>query len=172
MAAHPQAHPVAAGGAGGLALGASRGRLLRLIFAECVVLAGAGGILGAALAAAGLALIKRLMTIDSQGVFRIVFGESVLPRASEVGLDIRLVVMAWLVTGIATLAFGLLPAVRLSRTNHLEAMGSRGAGAARTGHARAECSRDRASGDGDDAARRRRAARHQLRQARRGGQGL
>jgi putative ABC transport system permease protein len=114
-----------------LALGASRGRLLRLIFAECVVLAGAGGILGAALAAAGLALIKRLMTIDSQGVFRIVFGESVLPRASEVGLDFRLVVMAALVTGIATLAFGLLPAVRLSRTNHLEAMGSRGAGASR-----------------------------------------
>ena len=95
------------------------------------MLAGAGGILGAALAAAGLALIKRLMTIDAQGVFRIVFGESVLPRASEVGLDIRLVVMACLVTGIATLAFGLLPAVRLSRTNHLEAMGSRGAGAAR-----------------------------------------
>ena len=114
-----------------LALGASRGRLLRLIFVECLVLAGAGGILGAALAAAGLALIKRLMTIDAQGVFRIVFGESVLPRASEVGLDIRLVVMACLVTGIATLAFGLLPAVRLSRTNHLEAMGSRGAGAAR-----------------------------------------
>jgi putative ABC transport system permease protein len=114
-----------------LALGASRGRLVRLMFAECVVLAGVGGILGAAVAAIGLALIKRLMTIDAQGVFRIVFGESVLPRAGEVALDLRLVVMACLVTGIATLAFGLLPAVRLSRTNQLEAMGSRGAGAAR-----------------------------------------
>ena len=68
-----------------LALGASRGRLLRLIFVECLVLAGAGGILGAALAAAGLALIKRLMTIDAQGVFRIVFGESVLPEGQRGG---------------------------------------------------------------------------------------
>jgi putative ABC transport system permease protein len=114
-----------------LALGAGRGRLLRLILAECLVLAGAGGILGAAIAAIGLALIKRLMTIDSQGVFRILFGEGVLPRASEVGLDLRLAAMACLVTAIATVAFGLLPAVRLSRANHLDAMGSRGGGAAR-----------------------------------------
>jgi putative ABC transport system permease protein len=114
-----------------LALGASRGRLLRLVLAESLVLATAGGILGTAVAAAGLALIKRLMTIDAQGVFRIVFGESVLPRASEVGLDVRLVVMACVVTGLATLCFGLLPAIRLSRTNHVGAMGSRGVDVAR-----------------------------------------
>ena len=114
-----------------LALGASRWRLLRLVLAECLVLAGAGGLLGVALAAAGLALIKRLLTIDAQGVFRIVFGESILPRANEVGLDLGFVAMACAVTGIATISFGLLPAVRLSRTNHLEALGSRGGGSAR-----------------------------------------
>jgi putative ABC transport system permease protein len=114
-----------------LALGASRGRLLRLVAAECLVLAGAGGILGSAVAATSLALIKRLMTIEAQGVFRRVFGESVLPRANEVGLDLRLVAMACAVTAIAALSFGLLPAVRLSRTNFLEGMGSRGVGATR-----------------------------------------
>jgi putative ABC transport system permease protein len=114
-----------------VALGASRGRLLRLILTECLILAGAGGVLGAALGAVGLSLIKRLLTIDAQGVFRIVFGENILPRSNEVGIDLRLFAIAFAVAGIATLAFGLLPALQLARTNQLEAMGSRGAGSAR-----------------------------------------
>jgi putative ABC transport system permease protein len=114
-----------------VALGASRWRLLRLILTECLILAGAGGVLGAVLGAVGLSLIKRLLTIDAQGVFRIVLGENVLPRANEAGIDLRLFTIAFVLAGITTLAFGLLPAVRLARTNQLQAMGSRGVGSAK-----------------------------------------
>jgi putative ABC transport system permease protein len=109
-----------------LALGASRGQLLRLVMVENLLLAAMGGLLGVVLAAAVLSLIKRLMTIDAQGVFRIVFGDSILPRASEVGVDLGLVTMSCLITATATLMVGLLPAVQLSRTRHVEALGSRG----------------------------------------------
>jgi putative ABC transport system permease protein len=115
-----------------LALGASRGRLLRLIITECLILAGAGGVLGAALGAAGISLIKRLATIDAQGVFRIVFGETILPRANELEIDLRFFGIAFAVAVITTFAFGLLPALRLSRTNQLQAIGSRGTGTARS----------------------------------------
>ena len=66
-----------------LALGASRWQLMRQILAECVVLAAAGGAIGAAVAAAGVSAIKWLATVDAQGVFRIVFGENLLPRATK-----------------------------------------------------------------------------------------
>ena len=55
-----------------VALGASRWQLLRQILAECAVLATAGGIIGAALGAAGVSLVKRLAIVEAQGVFRIV----------------------------------------------------------------------------------------------------
>jgi putative ABC transport system permease protein len=113
-----------------LALGASRGRLVRQILAECVVLALAGGVIGAALGAAGIALVKRLATIDAEGVFRIVFGANILPRAHEVGIDLRLFGITSAIVVITTLMFGLLPALHLSRPN-LQAIGSRGAGTAR-----------------------------------------
>ena len=80
-----------------LALGAGRGRIVRQVLAECLVLSLAGGALGAALAAGGVAIVKRLATIDSEGVFRIVIGQSLLPRASEVSVDGRLLLaaLAW-----------------------------------------------------------------------------
>jgi putative ABC transport system permease protein len=113
-----------------LALGASRGRLVRQILVECTVLALAGGVIGAALGAAGIALVKRLATIEAEGVFRIVFGANILPRANEVGIDLRLFGITCAIVVITTLVFGLLPALHLSRPN-LQAIGSRGAGTAR-----------------------------------------
>lgn len=113
-----------------LALGASRGRLVRQVLAECVVLALAGAIVGAALGAAGVSLVKRLATVDAQGVFRIVFGSNILPRANEIGIDLRMFGIALALAGVTTLVFGLLPALHMSRTD-LQAVGSRGAGAAR-----------------------------------------
>ena len=114
-----------------LALGASRWQLVRQILAECAVLAAAGGAIGAGLGAAGVSAIKRLATVDAQGVFRIVFGENLLPRANEVGIDVPLFGITFAVAVITTFAFGLLPALHLSRSNQLQALGSRAGGTTR-----------------------------------------
>ena len=112
-----------------LALGASRWQLVRQILAECVVLAAAGGSIGAGLAAAGVAAIKWLATVDAQGVFRIVFGDNLLPRAHEVGIDLQLFGITFAVAVITTFAFGVLPALHLSRSSQLQSIGSRAVGA-------------------------------------------
>jgi putative ABC transport system permease protein len=111
-----------------LALGASRWQLARQILAECVVLAAAGGAIGAGLGAAGVSAIKWLATVDAQGVFRIVFGDNLLPRANEVGIDLRLFGITLAVAVITTFAFALLPALHLSRSEQLQTIGSRGGG--------------------------------------------
>jgi putative ABC transport system permease protein len=114
-----------------LALGASRWHLVRQILAECVVLAAVGGAIGAGLGAAGVSAIKWLATVDAQGVFRIVFGENLLPRANEVGIDLPLFAITFAVAGLSMFAFGLLPALHLSRLNQLPALGSRAGGTTR-----------------------------------------
>jgi predicted permease len=108
-----------------LTLGASRWQLVRQILVECVVLAVGGGAIGAGLAAAGVSTIKWLATVDAQGVFRIVFGENLLPRANEVSIGVPLLCITVAVAVITTFAFGLLPALHLSRSNQLQAIGSR-----------------------------------------------
>jgi putative ABC transport system permease protein len=113
------------------ALGASRGRIVRQILTECLVLAITGGAFGAAIGAAGVMAIKQLATIESQGVFRIVMGGSVLPRMQEVGIDPRFFAMAFAFSALACVLFGLLPALHLSTTNSLAAIGTRGGGTAR-----------------------------------------
>ncbi len=114
-----------------LALGASRGRIVRQILTECLVLAITGGALGAALGAAGVMAIKQLATVEAQGVFRIVMGSSVLPRVQEVGIDPRFFAIAFGFSTLACVLFGLLPALHLSATSSLRAIGTRGGGTAR-----------------------------------------
>ena len=77
--------------------------------------------------AAGVSLIKNLATIDAQGVFRFGAG-NLLPRINEVGVDWSVLGIALGLSILASLLFGVLPALHLSRTNHLQAMGSRGVG--------------------------------------------
>jgi putative ABC transport system permease protein len=114
-----------------VAVGASRSRIARLAMAESLVLATAGGALGALVGAAGVTLVKQLATIEAPGIFRLVFGATLLPRANEVGVDLRVLGIAFGTAALASVVFGVLPALHLSRTTHLEAMGSRGSGTGR-----------------------------------------
>jgi predicted permease len=85
-----------------LALGASRRRILRQFLMEPVVLAGLGGILGALLAVAGLALLKR--------------SDAGLPRLHEIALDPRALAFTIAATAVAALISGLPSAWRRART--------------------------------------------------------
>jgi predicted permease len=113
-----------------LAIGASRARIMRQIMTECLVLAIAGGALGSLLAASGIALVKQLATVEAPGIFRLMFGATILPRAREVGIDINVFGIALSIAAVTSIVFGALPALHLSRTHHVHAMGSRGSGTA------------------------------------------
>ena len=120
-----------------LAVGASRGRVMRQIMTECLVLAAIGGAAGAALGAAGVGLIKQLATIDAQGVFRIVFGSHLVPRLHEIAVDGQVLMIALALSAIASVLFGVVPSWHLSRVNQLLALGNRtGSGSRRETHAR------------------------------------
>jgi putative ABC transport system permease protein len=98
-----------------LALGASRARLLRQLLTESVVLALVGGVLGIGLARLGLRTLVAL-------------AGSSLPRADTIGLDPAVLAFTIVVSLVTGLAFGLLPALRVSRSNTAEALrdGARG----------------------------------------------
>jgi putative ABC transport system permease protein len=112
-----------------MALGAGRARIVRQLLAECGVLALAGGALGAIIGAAGVALVRHLATVEADGIFRLVFGGSILPRGEEVVISARVLLIALSLSMAASVAFGLLPALQLSRTRQTPLQsGSRGAG--------------------------------------------
>jgi predicted permease len=113
-----------------LAIGASRGRVVRQIMTECLVLAAAGGTLGAVVGAAGVAMVKRLATVEAPGIFGLMFGSTILPRAHEVRVDVTILAIAFGIAAVTSVVFGLLPALHLSRTRQIRAIGpgARGAG--------------------------------------------
>jgi len=105
-----------------LALGASRGRLVRQLLTESVLLAAVGGALGVALAWAGLRLLIGLAPAD-------------VPRLDEVRID-GLVLAVTSAVALATgIVFGLVPALQASRPELAEALrDGRGGTASRRGH--------------------------------------
>ena len=100
-----------------LALGAGRARLLRQALVESSILAAAGGGLGLVLAVWG----SRAMVVTLSGSS---------PHAIDVRLDLPLMLIAVTVSAVAALAFGLLPALRLSSPQSADLMRQSGAGAA------------------------------------------
>jgi predicted permease len=100
------------------ALGASRGRLVRQLGAESLLLAGAGAAFGLALAYAGLRPVVALLP-ETGGV----------PRLDSVKLDLTPLAFTLLVTLGAGMLFGVAPALRAARVDLNESLkeGSRGA---------------------------------------------
>ncbi len=83
------------------ALGAGRGRMVRVVVTEVLVLALAGGLLGLALA---FGLLRVLPALAPAG----------LPRLAEVRLDGRAVAFTFALALLATSLAGLLPGLRVS----------------------------------------------------------
>ena len=104
------------------ALGAGRGRVVKQLLTESVVLACWGGALGVVAAYAALALLKRA-------------APTVLPRLDTVQVDGWVLAFALGVTIVTAVATGLLPALRAARPDLTDSLkeGTAGAG---TGHRR------------------------------------
>jgi len=102
------------------ALGADRWRVVRQLLTESVVLGLAGGALGACVAAWGTQAAIRLLP-------------EALPRAEDVGLDGHVLLFTFAISIIAAIAFGLVPALKMSRSGVQETLkeGGRGASAGR-----------------------------------------
>jgi putative ABC transport system permease protein len=93
-----------------LALGASRGRVIRQLFAESVLLSAAGAGLGVALAAyLADALVSQLSS-------------SINPVFLDVQIDARVLAFTALVTMFTTVMFGTMPAMWASRTEPTDAL--------------------------------------------------
>jgi putative ABC transport system permease protein len=86
------------------AIGAGRGRVIRQMLTESLVLSAAGTIAGTALAMVGVRMMLRL-------------GASKLPRLQTVPFDAHVLLFAIAVLGISAVAMGLAPAWRLSRVD-------------------------------------------------------
>jgi predicted permease len=86
------------------ALGAGRGRIIRQLVTESLVLALIGGTLGVALAVAGVRVLGNV-------------GAGDLPRAAEIRIDGVVLLYAFGVSTLAGLIFGLLPAIRATSKN-------------------------------------------------------
>src|SRR5207248_6853254 len=90
------------------ALGADRMALVRQLLTESVMLAVAGGVLGLALAQWS---VKTLLALNPN-----------LPRASEVGIDVTVMVFTLAISVVTGLLFGLAPALQTSHTNLQETL--------------------------------------------------
>jgi predicted permease len=105
------------------ALGAGRGRILRQLLTESVMLSLAGGVLGLAL---GLVGIRALLSINTAGL------PLVGLNGSAVGVDWRVVLYTLLVSIGTGVLFGLIPALHASRqdlvANMKESAGRSGTG--------------------------------------------
>ena len=103
------------------ALGVSGVRLALQFATEALVLVGAGGIIGLALAAAGMRFLTSLLRADM--VAR-------LPSLQGIGLNVRLVAFAIGVSLVAAVVFALTPVVRASMSERFAGLkdGSRGTG--------------------------------------------
>ncbi|MFZ0211513.1 MAG: ABC transporter permease [Candidatus Acidiferrales bacterium] len=93
-----------------LSLGASRGRLIRQVLTESVVLSGAGALLGVFFARWGSALLVRFVSTQENQVFL------------DVQMDGRVLAFTIGIAVLCGLLFGILPALRSTRVSAMSAM--------------------------------------------------
>jgi ABC-type antimicrobial peptide transport system permease subunit len=103
-----------------VAMGATRGRIVRQLVTESLVLALVGSAAGVLVARWLLPALLRLAPME-------------LPRKDEVGIDPTVLAFALLVAAVTGLLFGVLPAVRASRPDVVETIKSGGGGAGAAG---------------------------------------
>jgi predicted permease len=87
-----------------LALGATRGRIIRQLLTESVLVAFAGGALGLLIAAWGTGAMLKLLP-------------EALPRMDEIGVDGHVLAFTLGASLLAGILFGLAPALKISRTD-------------------------------------------------------
>ena len=104
-------------------LGATRGRLVRQLLTEGLLLSAAGSAAGVAVAWGAVRLLR-------------VFGPRDLPRLDEVALDARVLAVTAMIAVATGLAFALLPALRLTGGNAHEELRSGARQTSAAGHHR------------------------------------
>jgi putative ABC transport system permease protein len=97
------------------ALGAGRGRMVRQMLAESVLLAMLGGLLGAGLGLWGISGLIRLLPVD-------------IPRLAGVRVDGTVLLFTVLVSTLTGIVFGLAPAAQASRLAFVESLKESGRG--------------------------------------------
>ncbi len=91
------------------ALGARRGRIVRQLLTESVLLALAGGLIGTLLALQGLSLLLAI-------------GADSIPRVKEIKLDTTVLAFTLVVSFVTGLIFGIIPALQTSKPNLNESL--------------------------------------------------
>ena len=99
------------------ALGAGKSRLIRQLLTESILLGAMGGALGLLLASWGMRTALTALP-------------DTLPRAGEIHIDMRVLLFTAAATLLAGIFFGLVPALKISRTNLQDSLkeGGRGSG--------------------------------------------
>jgi putative ABC transport system permease protein len=106
------------------ALGAGRGRLARQLLTESVLLSLLGGLLGAGIAFAGVALLRAQLS-------------DTIPQPNPIAVDLGTLFFTFLICVVIGVLFGLAPAVQSSSVNcgqALKSKGTAGATTTRRGH--------------------------------------
>ena len=98
-----------------LALGASRGRVVRQLLTESVLLGIIGGGLGLLLATWGTQAILGVLP-------------DALPRSGEIGIDVRVLLFTFSISVIAGVVFGLVPAFKMLQPDLQETLKEGGRG--------------------------------------------